>query len=46
MYAIRSYYDIKRCLDATELAVKAIGELDELLETGFRGRELQLVEVV
>ncbi|MCD8548626.1 MAG: TIGR00153 family protein [Aeromonadaceae bacterium] len=35
---------IKRCLDATELAVKAIGELDELLETGFRGRELQLVE--
>lgn len=35
---------LKRCLDATALAKQAIGELDELLETGFRGREVQLVE--
>ena len=35
---------ISRCLDATALATQAIGELDDLLETGFRGRELELVE--
>ena len=28
-----------RCVDACEQAVKIIGELDELVETGFRGRE-------
>lgn len=35
---------IQRTLDAVELAAKAINELDELLETGFRGREVVLVE--
>ncbi|WKE64755.1 TIGR00153 family protein [Gallaecimonas kandeliae] len=34
---------LARCLDATALAAKAINELDELLETGFRGREVELV---
>ena len=29
---------LQRCLDATALATQAIGELDDLLETGFRGR--------
>ncbi|GAA5216920.1 TIGR00153 family protein [Corallincola platygyrae] len=35
---------VARCLDATAQAKKAINELDELLETGFRGREVDLVE--
>lgn len=35
---------LSRCLDATALASQAIGELDDLLETGFRGKELELVE--
>lgn len=35
---------LKRCLDATLLASKAIGELDDLLETGFRGKEVKLVK--
>jgi predicted phosphate transport protein (TIGR00153 family) len=35
---------LKRCLDATKQAKKVINELDELLETGFRGREVRLVE--
>ena len=29
----------RRCVDACDHAVKIIGELDELVETGFRGRE-------
>lgn len=33
-----------RTVDATEQANTAINELDELLETGFRGREAELVE--
>ena len=33
-----------RCLDATRQARKVINELDDLLETGFKGRELKLVE--
>ena len=33
-----------RCLDASACAVKAIDELDELLETGFQGRELQIID--
>ncbi|WP_209327673.1 TIGR00153 family protein [Pseudoalteromonas sp. PA2MD11] len=33
-----------RCVDATKQASKAINELDELLETGFKGREVTLVE--
>ena len=35
---------LNRCIDATKQASKAINELDELLETGFRGREVKLVE--
>ncbi|WP_404341383.1 TIGR00153 family protein [Pseudoalteromonas mariniglutinosa] len=35
---------VKRCVDATKQASKAINELDELLETGFKGREVTLVE--
>ncbi len=38
----RVYFD--ECLSASEQALKAINELDELLETGFRGREVELVE--
>jgi len=33
----------KRCLDACAQAREAIHELDELLETGFRGNEVDLV---
>lgn len=35
---------LNRCLDAAKQACKAINELDELLETGFRGSELKIVE--
>ncbi len=35
---------LMRCLDATEKAAEAINELEDLLETGFRGREVVLVE--
>ncbi len=35
---------VERNLDAIEKAAEAINELDDLLETGFRGREVQLVE--
>ncbi|MGB0938407.1 MAG: TIGR00153 family protein [Colwellia sp.] len=35
---------LERCIDATDKAAEAINELDDLLETGFRGRELALVE--
>jgi predicted phosphate transport protein (TIGR00153 family) len=35
---------IKRCLDATELATKVIHELEDLLESGFRGKERKVVE--
>ncbi|NUW73625.1 TIGR00153 family protein [Vibrio mediterranei] len=34
---------VKRCLDAANQAQKVINELDELLETGFKGREVTLV---
>ena len=34
---------INRCVDASNQATKAINELDELLETGFRGKEVTLV---
>lgn len=33
-----------RCIDAVAQARKAINELDELLETGFAGREITLVQ--
>ncbi|WMS85548.1 TIGR00153 family protein [Pleionea litopenaei] len=35
---------LERCIDASAQAHKAIHELDELVETGFRGREALLVE--
>jgi predicted phosphate transport protein (TIGR00153 family) len=35
---------VNRCLDAAKQMHKVISELDELLETGFKGKEVQLVE--
>ena len=35
---------LKRCIDASKQANTAINELDELLETGFSGCEIKLVE--
>jgi len=35
---------INRSIDASAQACKAINELDELVETGFKGREVKLVE--
>lgn len=35
---------VKCCVDASAQAQTAINELDELVETGFRGREVSLVE--
>ena len=35
---------VQRCVDACEQANRAINELDELVGTGFSGREVQLVE--
>ncbi|MBN7826316.1 TIGR00153 family protein [Bowmanella dokdonensis] len=35
---------LKRCLDATQQAQNVTNELDELLETGFKGREVKVVE--
>lgn len=35
---------VNRCLDAVGQMHKVINELDELLETGFKGREVDLVE--
>ncbi len=35
---------ISRSIDASAQASKAINELDELVETGFKGREVKLVE--
>lgn len=35
---------VQRNVDACDQACKAINELDELLETGFKGREVDLVE--
>jgi hypothetical protein len=37
---------VQRNVDATAQAAKAINEFDELLETGFRGREVELVEKI
>ncbi|WP_372882710.1 TIGR00153 family protein [Psychromonas sp.] len=34
---------LERCLDAVQKAKKAINELDELLEAGFKGREVDIV---
>lgn len=35
---------LKCCIDASRQACKAINELDELLETGFHGNEVKIVE--
>ncbi len=35
---------LSRCLDAAKQACRAINELDDLLESGFRGSEVNLVE--
>ncbi|VAW73201.1 Phosphate transport regulator (distant homolog of PhoU) [hydrothermal vent metagenome] len=35
---------VSRCVDATKQAQRTINELDELVETGFRGKEVRLVE--
>jgi hypothetical protein len=40
--SVRDYYQIN--LNTSAQALKAINELDGLLETGFRGREATLVE--
>jgi len=42
--SIQSYY--KLSLDTSAQALKAINELDELLETGFRGRAVEVVEAL
>lgn len=41
---VRMLKFVKRCIDASAQAQKAIAELDELLETGFRGSEVKLVQ--
>jgi hypothetical protein len=35
---------VNRCIDASKQAQTAINELDELVETGFGGREVSLVQ--
>ena len=35
---------VQRCVDASEQAKATINELDELVETGFRGTEVKLVQ--
>ena len=37
---------VRRCVDVCEQSSKIIGELDELLEIGFRGREATQVETM
>ncbi len=37
---------LKQCIHASAQATRAINELDELLETGFRGREVTVVETL
>lgn len=39
---VREYY--RQSLRASEQALKTINELDELLETGFRGKQVEIVE--
>src|SRR5690606_16662676 len=40
--AMKEY--VQASVQASEHALKAINELDELVETGFRGKEVELVE--
>lgn len=35
---------VERCIDASAQAQNAINELDELMETGFGGKEMKLME--
>lgn len=35
---------LKRCVDAADQALVTVNELDELVETGFRGAEVELVK--
>ncbi len=35
---------VRRCIEAAEQAHQTVNELDELVETGFRGHEAQVVE--
>ena len=35
---------LRRCVDAVEQANTTVNELDELVETGFRGSEVELVK--
>ncbi len=37
---------VQRCVDACKQALKAIGELDELVETGFSGQEIKIVSAM
>ena len=37
---------VQRCVDACEQAQVAINELDELVETGFRGHEVKMVQKI
>jgi len=37
---------VQRCVDSVKQAKKIINELDELVETGFRGREVKYVETM
>ena len=37
---------VQRNIDAIEKAAEAVNELDALLETGFRGREVELVDKI
>jgi predicted phosphate transport protein (TIGR00153 family) len=43
---LQSYFlqFLKECIATSSQAMNAVSELDTLLETGFRGREVQLVE--
>jgi uncharacterized protein len=34
---------LQRCIDASEQALNTVNEMDELVETGFRGSEVELV---
>jgi predicted phosphate transport protein (TIGR00153 family) len=34
---------VKRCIDSAHLAYRVVQEFDELIETGFKGREVSLV---
>lgn len=35
---------LKSCLEGTAITLKAINEIDELLETGFRGNEVEVLQ--